>query len=418
MEQGQSADTSTARVLIVGGGVAGLEAALALRDLAAGRVQVELRSPRQEFIYRPFAVGEPYGASSILRYDLARFAERCGISFHRDNVVAVDGDARRVTTHDGEEVPYDYLVLACGTRMLWAVPGAVTFWGVAGEGGVADVVSELRAGKLHSLVFTMPSDCSWALPLYELALLAATELAKSGVEGARLTVVTPEDAPLQVFGQQASHQMAEMLAERGIDVVTGTHPMKVDGGRLHTAPGDGIEADVVIAMPRLEGHRIAGVPHDPDGFIAVDEHCRVMGMDRVYAAGDVTSFPVKQGGIATQQADTLAEAIGAELGSDVEARPFDPILRGVLWTGERPRYLYGRLTGGHGETSTFSDHPPWPAAEGKIVGRYLTPFLAAGPSMDWRCVSPSPSFPAGGMSTSTHSPDAAVRPATRPIAPP
>jgi sulfide:quinone oxidoreductase len=90
----------------------------------------------------------------------------------------------------------------------------------------------------------------------------------------------------------------------------------------------------------------------------------------------VTTFPVKQGGIATQQADAAAEAIAAELAADVEARPFDPVLRGVLWTGGQPRYLYGRLTGGHGETSTFSDTPPWTEPEQKIVGRYLTPFLA------------------------------------------
>lgn len=389
MGQAQSAPSSKARVLIAGGGVAGVEVALALRDMAAERVKVDLRSSRKEFVYRPFAVGEPYGASSILRYDLRQFAQRCGISFHLDNIVAVDGESQRATTHDGDEIAYDYLVVACGARMLWAVPGAVTFWGVAGEAAVAEVVGKLREGRLDSVAFTMPSGCSWALPLYELALFAASELRKAGVKGTRLTIVTPEEAPLQVFGRRASQQMTEMLDERGIEVIVGAHPVKVEGGQLHVAPAEEIEVDAVVTMPRLEGHTIEGVPHDPDGFVAVDEHCRVVGMEHAFAAGDVTSFPVKQGGIATQQADTAAEAIGAELGSDAEARPFDPILRGVLWTGEHPRYLYGRLTGGHGETSSFSDDPPWPAAEGKIIGRYLTPFLAAGPSMDWRCISPS-----------------------------
>ncbi len=97
-------------------------------------------------------------------------------------------------------------------------------------------------------------------------------------------------------------------------------------------------------------------------------------MKDVCAAGDVTTFPVKQGGIATQQADCAAEAIAADLGIDLAPRPFDPVLRATLWTGEKPQYLYGKLGGGFGETSAFSDHAVW-EHEGKIVGRHLAPFL-------------------------------------------
>jgi sulfide:quinone oxidoreductase len=363
------------RVLIAGGGVAGLEAAIALRDMAGDRIEVEMCSPREDFVYRPFAVGEPYGASRILRYDLRRLAERCGATFRLGSIASVDADARRASTHDGTRIPYDYLIVACGARLLWAVPGAVTFWGVADESGVQDVVRGLREGSLRRVAFTLPGGRSWALPLYELALLAATELTKAGVEGARLMVVTPEDAPLQLFGRQVSAQVSALLSERGIEVMAGTDPVKFENGLLSIAPGDGIEADAVISLPRLEGRRIAGVPHDQDGFVAIDEHGRVRGVNRAFAAGDVTVFPVKQGGIATQQADVVAEAIASEIGCEVDAERFDPILRGVLWTGGEPRYLYGELSGGRGETSTLSDEPPWPAQGGKIVGRYLTPFL-------------------------------------------
>jgi sulfide:quinone oxidoreductase len=363
------------RVLIAGGGVAGIEAALALRDLAGERVEVDMRTPQEEFVYRPFAVGEPYGAARIFRYSLQRVASRCGISLHADSVVSVTGDRRLAVTRDGEKIAYDYLIVAPGTRMLWAVPGAVTFWGVADEGGVGDVVSELRSGRLHRVLFTMPSGCSWALPVYELALFAATTLARSSFTGTRLTVVTPEDAPLELFGRRASELMGGILAEHGIEVVTGTHPVKFEAGRLLVAPGEAIEADAAITLPRLEGRCIDGIPHDEGGFVPVDEHLRVHGMDRIYAVGDVTAFPVKQGGIATQQADAAAEAIAAEVGAGVEPKAFDPILRGVLWTGTEPWYLYGKLTGGHGETSTLTATPPWSPHDGKIIGRYLTPFL-------------------------------------------
>ena len=79
--------------------------------------------------------------------------------------------------------------------MLWAVPGAVTFWDVADEGAVQDVVRQLRDGDLRSVAFTMPGVCSWGLPVYELALLADAELTKAGIEGTRLMVVTPEGSP-------------------------------------------------------------------------------------------------------------------------------------------------------------------------------------------------------------------------------
>jgi sulfide:quinone oxidoreductase len=338
------------RVLIAGGGVAALEAALALRDLAGDRLQVELCAPRGEFVYRPFAVGEPYGAARILRYDLDSLAQRIGVSFQLGGIFSVDPDAGIATARDGEQTPYDYLVVASGARMLWAVPGAVTFWGVADEGGFGDLVRKLRAGRLRDVVFTMPAGHSWGPPLYELALLASEVLTKSGIEDARLTVVTPEDAPLELFGRAVAEQMVELLSERRIAVVTGVHPVGFEDGRLQVAPGEPIETEAVVSLPRLEGRRIDGLPSDADGFLRVDEHCAVVGTERIFAAGDVTAFPVKQGGIATQEADTAAAAIAADAGCPIEPAAFDPVLRGVLW----------------------------PESDGKIVGHYLTRFLSEG----------------------------------------
>jgi len=376
---GENTHGERPRVLIAGGGVAALEAALALRDLAGERLAVELCSPRDDFVYRPFAVGEPYAAASLLRYDLRSLAERIGASFRPGGVSSVEPEARKASSRDGAVLPYDYLLVAPGARMLWAVPGAVTFWGVADDGGVGGVVRRLRAGGLRDVVFTMPGGRNWALPLYELALLAAAVLAKSGIEDAKLTVVTPEDAPLELFGRAVGVQMWELLGEHGIEVVTGASPVAFEDGCLQVAPGEPIETGAVVSLPRLEGRRIDGLPHDEEGFLRVDEHGAVLGVEGVYAAGDVTSFPVKQGGIATQEADVAAEAIAAAAGCEVEPQPFDPVLRGVLWTGGRPRYLYGRPAGGHGEVSKLSEEAPWPEAEGKIIGRYLTPFLAGLP---------------------------------------
>lgn len=369
--------TRPAKVLIVGGGVGALEAALALRAMAGEKVQVEICAGRSDFVYRPFAVGEPYGASRVLRYDLEQLTERCGVEFRLANVGWIDTASRCAHTHDGVEIPYDHLIVSCGARLLWSVPGAVTFWGVADEGEMGSVVSRLREGRLRQVVFTMPGGHGWALPAYELALLAATELRRVGATDTQLKIVTPEDGPLQIFGRRASEQVAQLLADNGIEVVVGTHPVKYEGGLLSIVPGEEIEADAVVSLPRLEGRRIEGLPYDATDFIPVDDHMRVPGVPNAYAVGDVTNFPVKQGGIATQQADVAAEAIAAELGCEVEPNPLDPVLRGILWTGTKPRYLFGWLGGGHGETSVASERPPWPVDNpSKLIGRYLTPFLS------------------------------------------
>ena len=107
--------------------------------------------------------------------------------------------------------------------------------------------------------------------------------------------------------------------------------------------GRSIPTDSAITIPCLEGPRTIGLPANAEGFIPVDAHGRVKGIDNVYVAGDGADFPVKQGGLATQQADAAAEAIAAGLGSLHVPEPFKPVLRAVLLTGATPIYLRANL---------------------------------------------------------------------------
>ena len=115
------------------------------------------------------------------------------------------------------------------------------------------------------------------------------------------------------------------------------------------------------------------MPDDGRGFIRTDPYGRVEAREDVYAAGDITSFPLKQGGIATQQADAAAESIAELAGAPVTPAPFRPVLRGLLLTGLTPRFMAAGVL----DDSSDVDTQPlwWPPA--KIVGRYLAPFLAA-----------------------------------------
>jgi sulfide:quinone oxidoreductase len=144
-----------------------------------------------------------------------------------------------------------------------------------------------------------------------------------------------------------------------------------DAGEVELADGRRLPAAAVVALPRLRGTRPAGLPHDAEGFVPVDEHGRVAGCDRVFAAGDVTDFPLKQGGLAAQQADAVADAILAAVGYPIVPRPFRPVLRGVLYTDHDPAYLRAPTPGADPEPQSFSLW--WPPS--KVAGRHLSPYL-------------------------------------------
>lgn len=277
------------RLVIVGGGVAALEATLALREFAADQVEIELHAPGRDFAYRPLSVGKPFGAGRIVNFDLDELALRLGAAFFRDCIVSVDPVNRHVLTHEGEQVPYDYLLFCPGAEPHAAVPGTSTFWGIDLESGVAKVVRELREGTLRRVTFAIPGAVSWSLPIYELALMAHAGLSRGVVADTRLSVVTPERLPLEVFGERVADHVRDLLADRGIELITGAHPVAFEDGFLHIAGREAIEAEAAISAPRLEGHRVAGIPCDEYGFVDVDEHNRVAGLERIYAAGDVTS---------------------------------------------------------------------------------------------------------------------------------
>jgi sulfide:quinone oxidoreductase len=197
-------------------------------------------------------------------------------------------------------------------------------------------------------------------------------LRDNGVDSVGVTIVTPEEAPLAVFGLDASEVVGAMLDARDIACRLETTPIRVEGRVLHLAPEARMAAGAVVALPRLEGPRLAGIVSDGQGFVPTDEHGRVGSEVDVYAAGDLTQFPLKQGGIATQQADAAAATIAAQVGASVEPAPFRPVLRGLLLTGDRPSYLRAEV--GRAGSVVAVEPLWWPPA--KIVGRHLAPFLA------------------------------------------
>jgi sulfide:quinone oxidoreductase len=355
------------KALIVGGGVAALEAALTLRELAAELIDVELVAPEPRFWYRPLAVAEPFGLGRADSFDLGELAARAGALFTPGAVVGVDVERRVARTREGADLDYDSLLLACGVEPHAWLDGALTFRGPADVARIEELLSRIAGGEVRRVAVVVPLGAAWTLPAYELALL----LAKHG--RAEIAVVTPEDEPLLLFGHSASDAVRALLRDGGVSLHTGFFASGFDGRGLQLLPPKSLEADAVVALPALHGRRIAGIPQNRDGFVDVDDFGRVRGVPHVHAAGDITRFPVKQGGLAAQQADAAAEAIAAEAGAKVEPQPFRPVLRGLLLTGEEQRFLRRDVAASALGTEAGSALW-WPST--KIVGRRLSPFLA------------------------------------------
>jgi sulfide:quinone oxidoreductase len=367
--------TGRGRIAICGGGVAAVEALLGLRALLGHAVHVSLVAPNRRFVYEPLAVAEPFGLARTRLFDLVAVAEEHGAQLHVASLEAIEPDKGRIALSGGATLPYDGVIVAVGARRCRWLPGALDFTGAADVSSFRELLAQLERGDLSRLAFAAPAGMSWTLPTYELALLTASWVADRHLTDIELAVVTPEQEPLASFGPAASRALRDVLADRGIRLRVNAGAEKVVPGALRLDSGKSFEVDRVVALPKLEGPRLAGLPADDLGFIEIDDHARVLGLDNVYAAGDATSFPVKQGGLATQQADAAVEMIAARLGAVVKPSTFQPMLRGMLLTGLAPTYLRATATGEFPEPGELAATPLcWPPT--KIAGRYLGPYLA------------------------------------------
>jgi sulfide:quinone oxidoreductase len=357
----------TMEILVAGGGVAGLEAALALSSMAGDRARLTIVAPDPDFSYRPLAVAEPFGLGHAHRVPLAQFAEETGAEIIVDALVAVDDAGREARLRDGGARTFDALLLAPGGRAVAGVEGATTWW----PGGDPDVygglLRDIEEGYTKWLAIVVPPGAVWPLPAYELALMTAGEAREMGQDDLRVTVVTPERTPLSLFGDEIGAAVAEELRWAGVELRTGAVARRDGDGLLLEPTGERLEVQRVYAVPRIVGPGIEGLPADDEGFVAVDDDGLVDGCQRTWAAGDAVVSPVKFGGLATHQARRAAAAIARLAGVADVADPGEPVLHGRLLVGHRTRRLRGR---GDAEGAPLW----WP--QGKVAGEYLPRWLA------------------------------------------
>jgi sulfide:quinone oxidoreductase len=373
----QDSPSTKFRVSIVGGGVAAIEAALALSELALEQTDVTVIAPNEELVYRPMTVTEPFAFGGARHYKLVPIVADAGATLLVDKLDWIEPQKNTLHTAAGETIEYDALILAMGGRPFPRFEHGTTIDDRRLDDVLHGLIQDTEGGYVKSIAFVSPGRMPWPLPLYELALMTAGRAYDMQVELAT-TLVTPEDAPLAIFGQTASNAVAEVLARAKIETITSAYAEVPESGEVVINPGGRrLKVDRVVSLPELSGPGVRGIPLGENGFIRVDPNGHVREISSpIYAAGDAIDFPVKQGGLGCQQADAAAESVAALAGAAVTPKPFDPLMHAKLLTDGEPLYLTAHITGGHGFSSEVSSTPTW-SPPSKIAARFLAPYIDA-----------------------------------------
>jgi sulfide:quinone oxidoreductase len=368
---GRCADEASCmtRLVVLGSGVAAIEAVLALDALAEERVQVTVLSSTGTLRLAARLPERALWAEDAPTYDVRRLGRLPEVSVVRDSARSVDVDGHVVTGTSGQQYPWDLLLVATGATVKPILPEALVL-GADPPALVRSLVAEAQRGLVDSIALVVAPGAAWTLPVYELALHVAPAVGgASSVE-----ILTPEPAPLALFGAAASAAVASRLDAAGVELKPRSYCQLVDG-ELVVRPGARIEpVDALVELAAPAPVPIDGLPAQAGGFLEVRDFGQVVGAPDVYAVGDAIAFPIKHGGLAAQQADAAAEHIALRAGADVVPSPFRPILRGELVTPQGVLFLETPIHGGAGE-GRVSEEPLWAPAT-KVHGRYLSEWLA------------------------------------------
>lgn len=330
------------RIVVVGGGFAGLESAFLLRAKLGERADITLVSDRDRFLFKPNTIYIPFGGSEeSLVIPLEQPTGKQAIRLVKGSFESLDKEHRVVRAGE-QELAYDYLVLATGAGMRpEELPGlaehAETIWTPAEMSALGErlraLVEESEDGRRRTLLFLVPPNNKCAGPLYEIVLMVETWLRRQRVrERFALVWTTYEPTYIAAFGPKLHDVVIEEFEERNIEGHTGWRVTSVDDRGVHYENGEQIEYDLLVAFPPyVAAVRYETLPHDERGFLETQSGSRrVVGEERIYAPGDAGDFPVKQAFLAFLQADAVAEDIAARIEKREPAFAFDPVSMCVM----------------------------------------------------------------------------------------
>jgi sulfide:quinone oxidoreductase len=316
---------SKIKIVVLGGGFAGLESAFYIRYQLGARVQITLVSDKDYFVYKPNTIYIPFGMNpEKLKIPLSEPTSRKGIQFIKDTVMEINPSAKKVITKNGE-LSYDFLFVSTGAGM-WPqeIPGlaenAQTIFTLEAMIKLREVFlkleEDLKSGLTRKVLFAVPQQNKCSGPLYEMVLMLDTWLRRKGLRNkAAIHWSTYEDSFVQAFGPRLNEVVSAEFSNRGIQAIKSQSIAMVEKGKIQYQSGLSETFDLLVSFPPYAAStHYSQLPIDERGFIRTNLETRqVENHPEIYAIGDTGDFPVKQAFLAFLQADAAASHLTAQI---------------------------------------------------------------------------------------------------------
>jgi sulfide:quinone oxidoreductase len=317
------------RFVILGGGTGGTLAANRLRKkYGESELSIEVVDQNNVHVYQPGLLFVPFGLASPDEIVRPRDQQlHKGIDYQVSSIESVDITSNKVMLDNGSTLVYDVLLIATGSVLQpeetegltgpgW-LENVFTFYDLEGATALANKLETFESGRLVINIVDMPIKCPVA-PL-EFAFLADWYFTEKGVrDKIQITYVTPLDGAFTK--PAASQELASLLDEKGIELITEFNTGEVDGaaGKLIGYDETEISFDLAVVIPLHGGS--AYVEDSPGlgdelGFIPTDNATlQSQVADNIFVLGDAADLPASKAGSVTHfEGEVLMENVEAFL---------------------------------------------------------------------------------------------------------
>jgi sulfide:quinone oxidoreductase len=311
------------KVLVLGGGFAGVEAAIYLKKQD---LEVTLISDRDYFYIYPTSIWIPTG--EVTREDVSvpldKLAMKHGFQLIVDPVIKFEASEKKVTLESGRILDdYPYIVAALGQDKLkhQGIEHTLSICGKPEEATLLyeklDALILKKEGKIAMGFGGNPKDTSAVRggPAFEVLFNVDTYLKKKGVrKNFELTFFAPMEKPGMKMGEKALVMMDKMFKMTNIHKKVGSKITTFEEDGIVFEDGTKIESDLTMFISAGTGHSLiadSGLPISDAGFVLTNEYNEIEGFEGLYAIGDTASlmgpeWRAKQGHVAEVMAKNVA----------------------------------------------------------------------------------------------------------------
>ena len=366
---------TTKKVLVLGGGFAGVEASIYLKKNK--NIEVTMVSDRDYFYIYPTSIWIPTGGTTKeqISVPLDQLAVKHGFQVIVDAVEVLDAEAKKVTLASGRILEgYDYIVVALGQDKMGA-KGIENTLSICGKPEEAvelhkrlEALVEKGSGKIAMGFGGNPKDSSAVRggPAFEVLFNVNTFLKRKGIRDKfELTFFAPMEKPGQKMGPKALVMMDKMFGMTNINKKVGSKITSFEADGVNFEDGTKLESDLIMFISAGKGHSVleaSTLPLTDAGFVVTNEFNEVEGFEGIYAIGDSASlmgpeWRAKQGHVAEIMAKNVANNIAVNINGGKRESYMEHLnILCVMDTGDGAAFVYRDDNGGKMIPMPFVGH--------------------------------------------------------------